>query len=320
MVPVVRLKEFSMQKIEKEKSDLIWRLKGIAIFTVFFAHVPYNGPYEWISYIYNLLGMLGVPSFLILSGFFDYNSSTNLIKTARNLFVPVLIWGLISYVFANYIALLSLHVQVLDVLKWIYGCGSWLYFVPVLFWCKILSMCFDRYYYILLLISLMSIYLTAKNMMPYNEYFTAYTNPFNFYVYFQTGRIIRQNNIELLSVKLFLMSLAVCIISLCAWSETPSYFSLYSVVVSICSFVVLYRIAYHIKYGEEVGKLSYVIYLVHLVPASILNRHGYIIFGAWFEYLKVPLIFFLILIVVWIGKLLLQQMHNVKLYKYLGYR
>lgn len=54
MVPVVRLKEFSMQKIEKEKSDLIWRLKGIAIFTVFFAHVPYNGPYEWISYIYNL--------------------------------------------------------------------------------------------------------------------------------------------------------------------------------------------------------------------------------------------------------------------------
>lgn len=320
MVPVVRLKEFSMQKIEKEKSDLIWRLKGIAIFTVFFAHVPYNGPYEWISYIYNLLGMLGVPSFLILSGFFDYNNSTNLIKTARNLFVPVLIWGLISYFLANYISLLSLHVQVLDVLKWIYGCGSWLYFVPVLFWCKILSRCFDRYYYILLLISLMSIYLTARNIIPYNEYFTAYTNPFNFYVYFQTGRIIRQNNIELLSVKLFLMSLAVCIISLCAWSETPSYFSLYSVVVSICSFVVLYRIAYHIKYGEEVGKLSYVIYLVHLVPASILNRHGQIIFGAWFEYLKVPLIFFLILIVVWIGKLLLQQMHNVKLYKYLGYR
>lgn len=320
MVPVVRLKEFSMQKIEKEKSDLIWRLKGIAIFTVFFAHVPYNGPHEWISYIYNLLGMLGVPSFLILSGFFDYNSSTNLIKTVRNLFVPVLIWGLISYALANWISLLSLHVQILDVLKWLYGCGSWLYFVPVLFWCKILSRCFDRYYYILLLISLMSIYLTAKNMMPYNEYFTAYTNPLNFYVYFQTGRIIRQYNIELLNVKLFLMSLVVCIISLCAWGETPSYFSLFSVVVSICSFVVLYRVAYHIKYGEEVGKLSYAIYLVHLVPASILNRHGQMVFGAWFEYLKVPLIFFLILIVVWIGKLLLQKMHNAKLYNYLGYR
>lgn len=309
-----------MQKIEKEKSDLIWRLKGIAIFTVFFAHVPYNGPHEWISYIYNLLGMLGVPSFLILSGFFDYNSSTNLIKTVRNLFVPVLIWGLISYALANWISLLSLHVQILDVLKWLYGCGSWLYFVPVLFWCKILSRCFDRNYYIPLLISLTSIYLTAKNMMPYNEYFTAYTNPLNFYVYFQTGRIIRQYNIELLNVKLFLMSLVVCIISLCAWGETPSYFSLFSVVVSICSFVVLYRVAYHIKYGEEVGKLSYVIYLVHLVPASILNRHGQMVFGAWFEYLKVPLIFFLILIVVWIGKLLLQKMHNAKLYNYLGYR
>ena len=64
---------------------------------------------------------------------------------------------------------------------------------------------------------------------------------------------------------------------------------------------------------------SYVICLVHLVPASILNRHGQIIFGAWFEYLKVPLIFFLILIVVWIGKILFQQMHNAKLYNYLGY-
>lgn len=320
MVLVVRLKEFSMQKIEKEKSNLIWRLKGIAIFTVFFAHVPYGGPYEWVSYIYNLLGMLGVPTFLMLSGFFDYNSSTNLIKTARNLFIPVLIWGGISYIFAHYLSLVSFHLQILDVIKWIYGCGSWLYFVPVLFWCKFLSRLFYRYCYMLLLMSLMSIYLTEKGMIPYNEYFTAYTNPLNFYVYFQTGRIIRQSNIELLNVKLFFISLVVCTISLCMWNETPSYFSLYSVVVSICSFVVLYRIAYHIKYGEEVGKLSYIIYLVHLVPASILNRHGQMVFGVWFEYLKVPLIFLLVLIVVWIGKLLLQQMHNAKLYKYLGYR
>lgn len=309
-----------MQKIGKEKSDLIWRLKGIAIFTVFFAHIPYSGPHDWISYVYNLLGMLGVPSFLILSGYFDYKSSTNLRKTARNLFVPVLIWGCTSYTLAHYLQLLSLHIELFDVLKWVYGCGSWLYFVPVLFWCKILSRCFDRCRYILPLMSLVSIYLTQKNMIPYNEYFTAYTNPLNFYVYFQIGRFIRQKNIELLNVRLFFMSLAACIICLCAWSETPSYFSLYSVVVSICSFVVLYRIAYHIKYGEEVGKLSYVIYLVHLVPASILNRHGQMVFGAWFQYLKVPLIFFLILIVVWIGKLLLQQVHNGEIDKYLGYR
>ena len=121
MVPVVRLKEFSMQKIEKEKSDLIWRLKGIAIFTVFFAHVPYNGPYEWISYIYNLLGMLGVPSFLILSGFFDYNSSTNLRKTAMNQFVPVLIWGLLSYVLAHYLTIKSIHHQLVDILNGFMG-------------------------------------------------------------------------------------------------------------------------------------------------------------------------------------------------------
>lgn len=43
MVPVVRLKEFSMQKIEKEKSDLIWRLKGIAILTVFLKLNKYLG-------------------------------------------------------------------------------------------------------------------------------------------------------------------------------------------------------------------------------------------------------------------------------------
>lgn len=82
-----------MQKIGNEKSNLIWRLKGIAIFTVFFAHMPYSGSHEWLSYTYNLLGMLGVPTFLMLSGFFDYKSSTSLSATARNLFVPVLILG-----------------------------------------------------------------------------------------------------------------------------------------------------------------------------------------------------------------------------------
>lgn len=216
--------------------------------------------------------------------------------------------------------LLSFHIELLDVIKWIYGCGSWLYFVPVLFWCKFLSRIFGRYYLVLILISLLSICLTAKDTIPYGEYFTAYTNPFNFYVYFQIGRFIRKKNIELLDVRLFLISLIVCFVSLCLWDETPSYFSLYSVVVSVCAFIVLYRIAYLMEYGEEIGKLSYVIYLVHLVPASILNRHGEMIFGTWFEYVKVPLIFGLIVIVVWIGKLFLQHMHYVKLYNYLGYR
>lgn len=309
-----------MQKIGKEKSNLIWRLKGIAIFTVFFAHVPYSGSHEWLSYTYNLLGMLGVPTFLILSGFFDYKSSTSLSVTARNLFIPVLIWGGVSYVFAHYLQLLSFHIELLDVIKWIYGCGSWLYFVPVLFWCKFLSRIFGRYYLALILISLLSICLTAKNIIPYGEYFTAYTNPFNFYVYFQIGRSIRKKNIELLDVRLFLISLIVCFANLYLWDETPSYFSLYSVVVSVCAFIILYRIAYLMDYGEEIGKLSYVIYLVHLVPASILNRHGEMVFGTWFEYVKVPLIFGLIAIAVWIGKLFLQHVHYVKAYNYLGYR
>lgn len=184
MARAVGQKEFSMQ-IDKEKSDLIWRLKGIAIFTVFFAHVPYNGSCEWINYGYNLLGMLGVPAFLVLSGYFDFKSSTTLNKTAKSLFFPVLIWGLLSYVLAHYLTIKSIHHQLVDIFKWLYGCGSWLYFVPVLFWCKILSHLFSRYTRLLFAFSLISIYMTCEDIVPYNEYFTPYTNPFNFYVYFQ---------------------------------------------------------------------------------------------------------------------------------------
>ena len=320
MARAVGQKEFSMQ-IDKEKSDLIWRLKGIAIFTVFFAHVPYNGPYEWISYIYNLLGMLGVPSFLILSGFFDYNSSTNLIKTARNLFVPVLIWGLLSYVLAHYLTIKSIHHQLVDIFKWLYGCGSWLYFVPVLFWCKILSHLFSRYTRLLFAFSLISIYMTCEDIVPYNEYFTPYTNPFNFYVYFQIGRVIRQKNISFSSDKLLVVSLIVFTASLYLWGgQIPTYFSLYSVVVSLCAFVILYRIAAWLRHGEEVGRLSYVIYLFHLVPASIINRKGQLFFGEWFDYVKVPIIFVLIVAFVWLGKKLLKKMGLERFNNCFGYR
>lgn len=320
MARAVGQKEFSMQ-IDKEKSDLIWRLKGIAIFTVFFAHVPYNGSCEWINYGYNLLGMLGVPAFLVLSGYFDFKSSTTLNKTAKSLFFPVLIWGLLSYVLAHYLTIKSIHHQLVDIFKWLYGCGSWLYFVPVLFWCKILSHLFSRYTRLLFAFSLISIYMTCEDIVPYNEYFTPYTNPFNFYVYFQIGRVIRQKNISFSSDKLLVVSLIVFPASLYLWGgQIPSYFSLYSVVVSLCAFVILYRIAAWLRHGEEVGRLSYVIYLFHLVPASIINRKGQLLFGEWFDYVKVPIIFVLIVAFVWLGKKLLKKMGLERFNNCFGYR
>ena len=170
------------------------------------------------------------------------------------------------------------------------------------------------------MISLISIALTAYDFIPYNTYFTAYTNPFNFLIYFQIGRIIREYQVNLKNNQILLISMIISIMCLICWEELLSYFSLYSVLVSFASFIFMYRIADEVYFGEKIGKLSYVIYLVHLVPASALNGKGLQIIGQWFDFIKVPLIFFLIVVLVWLGEFCLKKMNLSRISKYLGYR
>lgn len=311
-----------MTQITKQQSDIFWRLKALAIFTVFFAHMPYTGSNQIMIYLFNLIGMVGVPTFLILSGYFDYYSQSSLYKSAKRLFIPLFIWGLLTYIASHINTTWDFYDSTIGFLKWIYGCGSWLYFVPVLFLCKMIC-CIDNKYYqsILCIISLISISSTSFGIIPYNEFFTPYTNPLNFLIYFQIGRYLRRNDIDLDNNLYLFTSLIIAVVSLFLWgTEAPSFFSIYAVFVSFGSFFFLYRLAHIVNFGEETGKMSYVIYLFHLVPASILNRRLLMAFGPRIDFVKVPLVFAIVVGIVWCIKLILYKLNCQKLLQFLGYR
>lgn len=309
-----------MQSITKKESDLIWRLKGIAVFTIFFAHMPYSGTEVSINYIFNFFGMIGVPTFFIISGFLDYGSQFKLSKNIRNLFIPLIIFGGGGYALAHYNTQLTLFDLLADLLSWLYGCGSWLYFVPVLFWCKIITRPRNEIYqFALLVISVISIIMTSCGKITYNDYFTPYTNPFNFLIYFWVGRYVRKYEVNILDNKLLFYSFITIIIVLSCWKELPNYFSIFAIPSSLAAYVILYRLASIMRIGEKVGHLSYVIYLIHLVPAGIINRYGLNIIGRDFDFIKVPFAFVLILLFAYIGELVLKRANN-KLLPYFGYR
>lgn len=309
-----------MQIISKEQSNLIWRLKGIAIFTVFFAHMPYSGVNESINYIFNLLGIIGVPTFMTISGFLDYGSKFKLFKIIQNLFIPLIVLGGSMYVLSHYNSQLNFSELCIDLVRWLYGCGSWLYFVPVLFWCKIISRPKNCIYqYVLIITSVLSIVLTSHHMIIYNDFFTPYTNPFNFLIYFQIGRLIRKYKLNILDNRFIFGALIIMILTLIYWKDLPSYFSIFAIPFSLAVYVILYKIASIMRKGESVGRLSYVIYLIHLVPVSIINRYGLKYIGAEFDFFKVPIAFAIILLVAWLGKVCLKQLNN-KLLPYFGYR
>lgn len=196
-----------------------------------------------------------------------------------------------------------------------------MYFVPVLLWCKVLCKYKNVVWQILLsVLSLTSIQLTSMSIIPYNEIITPYTNPFNFLIYFQVGMFYRKYHLNLNNYRYLLPATATLIALFFVLTPHHSYFSLFCIPIAISAFILMYYLAVKIPFGETVGKLSYVIYLCHLIPVSILNRHILEWFGPWFDYVKVPIVFSIIAFVVWSGYYLLRTLKLNSISSILGYR
>lgn len=87
-----------MEQIGREQSDRIWVLKAIAIFTVFYAHMPWAGNNPAMHKLYCLIGITGVPTFLFLSGYLGLGSTSPLSSRMKKLCIPLIIWASITFV------------------------------------------------------------------------------------------------------------------------------------------------------------------------------------------------------------------------------
>lgn len=310
-------------KITQLQSNVFWCIKGFAIFTIFFAHMPahnINGS-AFMPRLFGVVGMFGVPVFLLISGFFDYSSETSLSKKAGRSFIPLLIWGTITFIIHIIKTPEEAHLK--DYLMWVYGCGSWLYFVPVLFWCQLLLRVWGKEW-MWIIIGLVSTSLTVLDIIPYNMLFTTYVNPFNFIIYFCVGRLIKKYNVIDYITKrpLMWMLVTVVIMTVFLFITKPQYWTPWTWIftISFFSFCYLFFSRYTWKWLVQVGMMSFVIYLCHIQIAGFVHFRFSFLWGTPFEIIKVFVAFIIVCLFCSFLKYVLVKFGFEKALNYLGFR
>lgn len=307
-------------QISQKASDSIWQIKAFAIFTVFFAHMPghsVNGSSIFWKDFFDVVGMVGVPLFLFISGFFNSMSKTPLSKRIVRLIIPLLIWGTITY------GLNILKTPTSEVftgwIRWIYGCNNFLYFVPVLIWCTVLSKFIHPG--ILIALGLCSQILSVTHVIEYNDILTQYTNPLNFIIYFACGQLFSKHiNLDILSAKHAFLGLAVMILFLCF--QQPRYCSPFTFIFTISLFILLFYLLrlVHNDIFIQTGKYSYVIYLFHIQVAGFIHMLMSRLWGTWIEPIKVVIAFAVVLGLCYVMQYCINKFNLSKLSYLLGFK
>ncbi|MEG2158130.1 MAG: acyltransferase family protein [Bacteroidaceae bacterium] len=309
-----------MTLITKKQSDAFYTLKGIAIFFVFFAHLPISTTNEYctsLQYLFNFIGIVGVPIFMLLAGFFAWGSHSSFKKKLTTLIIPLLVWGTITY--ALHCIKDSTKLSIISWLCWIYGCKTWLYFVPVLLWNTIMA----RYIniYVCVALGLLSILFTELRYIPYNDFFTEFTNPFNFTIYYVLGLFIRRFDLQhFLEKKAMIITGTVILIFYYIMQIRVSYFMFTCIPFCLSSYCLLYYISSRIKGNSliSIGKLSFAIYLSHIQIAGFVNSFFFKYSTGVFESTKAIIAFLFSFLFVYLVSILTKRYTII--HKALGFR
>lgn len=318
------------EQISDRVSYQIWVMKSLAIFTIFFAHMPpseitmsISNNFIWLRRIYSFLGMAGVPTFIFLSGFLYKTASIK--KRFFSLYIPVFIWGSITFI------LHCLNHQLSSAvfggwLRWIIGCNGYLYFVSVIF---LIFICYHIYNnsWFWLIVGLISVTLSQFHIIPYNNYFTIYLNPLNFIAYFAMGQLVRSFRIWhfLENIKLYMASILFISLAFFLRQIYPLvwYFNIQSLIVNMMFIILFINITKSIRFSsfiKDYGKCTYVIYLIHMPFATSINKFLSPYFNGCFEFLKVFFAFGLVSVLCLGLYFMLQKFRQYKLISVLGIR
>lgn len=267
-------KNRQLVRIDVSLSRTLYVLKALAIVCVVMAHCSYTN--ELTGRISSLFGTLGVPIFLIISGFlFQRNENSRYFwkKKLTSIIVPWVTWGVITYFFA--VTIENKSISFLSLIGWIFGNMTWLYFVPILLMCFVLCRFSERVLWHLVLAALFvfSNILTITGSISGVGIVTKYQNVFNWIGFFQLGILLRKTQflkklVELPHLMKIVLSLVWLICSVLFVAEMmPTYWTPYSIAYELLSAVVLFLFAEMLNGNRllvALGKDTYPIYFVHM--------------------------------------------------------
>ena len=274
----------NIEKLTARESVAINIMKAIAILSVIAAHVVsvsnINLFAKIVSSLWCLFARVGVVVFFVVGGFL-YRRSVGDNKSfwKKKFFRIILPWAFcatLTYILA---VIKGANFSLIEYLKWIFGSGTWYYYITIYtLFLFIFKWFYDKDVILFILIGIQIMTLTfasfgVSTTIPF-EFLTDYLNPLHWIGYFSFGILIRKYRFDLIvrKKKYIVIALLVAVISMFVLycKEIFTYFNIISVIFCISTLVVIAGFAYKIatiniaKHIGQIGIWSYCIYLLHM--------------------------------------------------------
>lgn len=280
------------------EKELIYIMKGLAIFSVVCAHVAPvpDGANTWnriASDYLSYIGTMGVPVFFLLSGYLFGKNKKNLRDfwkgKVKSIFIP---WFFCETLLWFYVVLRKGGITLKAWALFMIGYKHTTYYLTMLIVMYLLFWRIKRDWELAVLISvsLLSVICTGWDfgMSIINKWFGVfYLNPLNWICFFAVGLLISRRNCliyiadKLRKVAPFFLFLSVLyFVIVKGTGKGFAYFSQYALIAHIINISLIFGISKNILdnpgHAKELaiysGKISFSIYLLHQFIAGILVR------------------------------------------------
>lgn len=297
---------------EKKTIDI---LRVFAILSVITAHVSSipGGTFirDVLSAGYHIWSDVGVVLFLLIGGFLYHREKNDTkrywSKRVKTLIIPWLVCSGLTYGLS---CLLNGIQGIQNYFNWIFGIGSWYYYITIYF---IILASFKFIYrsnaamFLCIILNFVSLLLSSSGIIQYNI-ITPYLNVFNWCGYFAIGVLIRRywnkiksNTHHHMPLCATIASLIIAILFFIIYKEKAfGYFHIETAIITLCTSFFVILIAAKLSdtplanYLVLLGQNTYFIYLIHMpLLQPIANRTPKILVFDIFD----PLICFSIMII-----------------------
>lgn len=238
---------------------------------------------EMIWKIWQVWSCIGVPGFLIISGYLFKEKQESFIlmtyKKVQSIIIPWIVCGVIIYFICNYP-----KIGVKEMIQFIIGYNSYLYYNLILLGCFFIFYLLPYnliFFLFCIIINILSLYFTQYGI--YHAVFTNFLNIINWIGYFAVGCVFKKYHILLniksqsIIIQWLIIALSTIIFICAVLSGIENYFNWFMFVVGVgivigiycfCSFERINKI----PYISKIGKWAFTIYLLHMPLVAVAKK------------------------------------------------
>lgn len=255
--------------------------KAIAILCVIVAHTTFNNFPEILSALFARIGSMGVPVFMIISGYLFHvkeDIGGFIKKKFKTIIIPWWFCGIVMYIY-TYLRMGD-DINIAGLLKFVLGKGSYLYYMTVLMCCYIIfyypmKKKFNAVFIVAILMSVISHQLTAIGIM---DVIGNYLNVFNWIGFFSIGVLMQQCGIEYIQkivyrhkIVLIITWVFLFIFGIFIDKGSYGYFSHLGMIMELISSFLIISLSEHVRTKKiaYIGDISFSIYLIHMAIVPI---------------------------------------------------